>query len=262
MFARTPKGLLTGVLLGLTLVAGRVEGVRLVGPGWLTAVGVAALMDAPLLRWQKGRWQFPSGAVLTGMLIALVLSSFEPWYVFAAAAAIAIAGKYADPHERSRMSSIRRLPGWWPSSTCSTPRRTGGARCLRLCPPRPWPLLLGTGAVRAPTASTSCRSCSRSWRPTSRCLRLQPLSWTRATWRRSLWHPIYWPSSSSRASCSTDPPTSPTRVPAQVVCGILVASVSVGIFLWNGGAHYLLGGVLAGNVFEAVRRSMVRVRPA
>jgi Na+-translocating ferredoxin:NAD+ oxidoreductase RnfD subunit len=53
----------------------------------------------------------------------------------------------------------------------------------------------------------------------------------------------------------TDPPTSPPKYPAQIVCGVLVAVVSYAVFEWVGAAYYLLAGVLVGNIYEAVRRT-------
>jgi hypothetical protein len=56
----------------------------------------------------------------------------------------------------------------------------------------------------------------------------------------------------------TDPPTSPTKYVDQIVCGVIVAAVSVGIFEWLGAAYYLLAGVLAGNLWETARRLRIR----
>lgn len=54
----------------------------------------------------------------------------------------------------------------------------------------------------------------------------------------------------------TDPPTSPGRGRPQLLAGALVALVSVVVFLRMAAADYLLAGVLAGNVFEALRRRL------
>src|SRR4029079_6733005 len=60
----------------------------------------------------------------------------------------------------------------------------------------------------------------------------------------------------------TDPPTSPVRYPEQILCGAIVGVVSYAVFEWVGAACYLLVGVLAGNVWEAVSRvRMYRARP-
>jgi Na+-translocating ferredoxin:NAD+ oxidoreductase RnfD subunit len=56
----------------------------------------------------------------------------------------------------------------------------------------------------------------------------------------------------------TDPPTSPTKYIDQIICGAIVAVVSVSVFEWLGAAYYLLAGVLAGNVWETARRLRVR----
>ena len=56
----------------------------------------------------------------------------------------------------------------------------------------------------------------------------------------------------------TDPPTSPTRYAHQIICGALVAVVSFAVFEGLGAAHYLLAGVLVGNVYEGVRRSAAK----
>jgi Na+-translocating ferredoxin:NAD+ oxidoreductase RnfD subunit len=52
----------------------------------------------------------------------------------------------------------------------------------------------------------------------------------------------------------SDPPTSPIRSRDQVVCGVVVAAVSVGMFETVGAAYYMLAGALAGNLYEAGRR--------
>ncbi|MBP6774099.1 MAG: RnfABCDGE type electron transport complex subunit D, partial [Gemmatimonadaceae bacterium] len=93
-FFKTPKGLLTIVLVALAAMAAPREGFDHVLPELLAAVVVAAVMDVVILRLRHPRWEFPSGAILTGLIIAMVLSPFEPWWVSAATSAIAIASKY------------------------------------------------------------------------------------------------------------------------------------------------------------------------
>ena len=48
-----------------------------------------------ILRLKRDAWEFPSGAILTALLVAMVLSPRVPWYETACAAAIAILSKYA-----------------------------------------------------------------------------------------------------------------------------------------------------------------------
>jgi len=56
----------------------------------------------------------------------------------------------------------------------------------------------------------------------------------------------------------TDPPTSPVRYPDQLICGAIVAAVSYAAFLWIGAAYYMLAGALVGNIWEAWRREQWR----
>lgn len=59
----------------------------------------------------------------------------------------------------------------------------------------------------------------------------------------------------------TDPPTSPTKYPHQITCAVIVAVVSFVVFEWIGAAYFLLAGVLAGNLWEAWRRRQPLVSP-
>jgi hypothetical protein len=78
-YLRTPKGLFTIILALLTAIAVPHEGLALVAPPLLGATLAAMLVDAPILRWRGGRWGFPDGAMLTGWIVALILSPHEPW---------------------------------------------------------------------------------------------------------------------------------------------------------------------------------------
>src|SRR5579883_2697299 len=102
-FFKTPKGLLTIILVVLAGLAAPHEGVRAAAPGWIGAVLVAALFDGIILRLRKKAWEFPSGAILTAMIVAMVLRAQEPWYVTAATALIGIAAKYV---VRSRHANV------------------------------------------------------------------------------------------------------------------------------------------------------------
>ena len=93
-FFRTPKGLLTIVLAILTAIAAPGEGLARVWPGLTSAILVAMLIDAPILRMRGRAWVFPSGALLTGWIVALVLSAQEPWYVTAVTSAVGVVSKY------------------------------------------------------------------------------------------------------------------------------------------------------------------------
>ena len=93
-FLKTPKGLLLIILFVLTGMAAYVAGMTVVGPGLVAATGVAMLIDAPILRLREGSWKFPSGALLTGLIVAMILGPYQPWYVPTVTSAIAVVSKY------------------------------------------------------------------------------------------------------------------------------------------------------------------------
>ena len=92
-FFATPKGLLIIALVLLLPLAATVSGWAVIAPGVAAAALAAMLVDAPVLRVRDGTWSFPSGALLTGLLVAMVLSPFGPWYVAAIASMLGVASK-------------------------------------------------------------------------------------------------------------------------------------------------------------------------
>ena len=63
----------------------------------------AAALDGSILRWRRGRWEFPDGAILSAMLVAMVLSAQQPWHYTAITAVVAILSKYLF---RSRAANV------------------------------------------------------------------------------------------------------------------------------------------------------------
>src|SRR5689334_17719801 len=102
-FFATPKGLLTIILAVLVVLAAPHEGVRLVAPELGAAVLAAGLLDAVILRVKRGRWEFPSGAALTALIVTMILSPQAPWYVAAVTSVIGVLSKYVF---RTRLGNI------------------------------------------------------------------------------------------------------------------------------------------------------------
>ena len=90
------------------------------------ALVAAGLMDLLILRARKRIWEFPRGAVITAMIVAMVLRVQEPWYVIAITSVFAVLTKYVVRHGR-RMCLIPRRWGFWSVFMCSTLARTDGA---------------------------------------------------------------------------------------------------------------------------------------
>ena len=255
-FFRTPKGLLTIVLTALVAVAAPSEGWALAGPQLLGAVIVAGLLDVVILRARKHAWEFPSGAVLTGFILAMVLSPHEAWYVAPAASAIAIVSKYVVRTRSANVFNPAALAlvatyyifdsgqSWW------------GA--LPELSPVALALLLATGVFIADRVNKMPLVLT--------FLGLYYVFFTATAFvgdpgrvaeifRAPDLHAVLY----FAFFILTDPPTSPTKYRDQIVCALIVAAVSFSVFEWVGAVYYLLAGVLVGNLWEAWRRmQMVR----
>ncbi|MGE0450518.1 MAG: RnfABCDGE type electron transport complex subunit D [Vicinamibacterales bacterium] len=251
-FVRTPKGMLTGILILFVAVAGRVEGASLVAPGVAGAVGAAALLDLSIVAGRRRRLRFPSGAVVTGLLVAMVLSPYAAWYVPCAAAAIAILTKHL---LRTRSANVFNPAAvglvvvyyafsvghsWWGSMPAIVPSAA-------------MPLLLFAAIVVARRVNKA--PLVLAFLATHFGL----FTGTALLGDPSLVADVFVPPDLNAALffsgfMLTDPPTSPTRMAEQVAGGVVVAGASFLVFMLSGAAHYLLSGVLAGNVLEAVLR--------
>ena len=256
-FFGTPKGLLLIILSLLVSLALSSVDVRRAGPSLAAAVVTAALVDLPILRLRARSWQFPSGALLTGLIVAMVLSPQEPWYDSVCTSAVAIVSKYVF---RTRSANVFNPAGlaivatfyvfhtgldWWGALPEVTPAAFGLAA------------LVATGIFMADRV-----------KKVPLALAFLGVYYALFTATAFLGNPsavaeVYRPPDLQAVLfCAfiilTDPPTSPVKYGDQILCGALVAAASYGVFEWIGAAHYLLAGVLVGNVWEAWRRTRAR----
>jgi Na+-translocating ferredoxin:NAD+ oxidoreductase RnfD subunit len=250
-FFRTPKGLLTIVLVLLSLIAAPHEGILAVAPGLLSAVVVAGALDLLILRTRHTRWEFPSGAVLTALIVAMVLSAQTAWYVVTITSALAILSKYivrtraGNVFNPAALAIVATFPlfhaeqSWWGALPEVTPIAqialvvTGVFIADRV---NKMPLVLGFLAVYYLLFTTASFASDPAW--VSEVFRTPDL-------QAVLYFALF---------ILTDPPTSPVRYRDQIVFAMIVAIASFAIFEWTGAVYYLLGGVLIGNVWEAWRR--------
>lgn len=251
-FFSTPKGLLTIILALLIALAAPHEGIHVVAPGLLSAMVAAGVVDALILRWKKKKWEFPSGAILSAMIIAMVLRAQEPWYATTVTAVLAILSKYI---LRSRSANVfnpaalaivitfyifHTGQNWWGA----LPEVTPVAQVVLVAAGifitdrvNKMPLILVFLATYFLLFTVTAFVGNPRW--VSEIFRAPDL-------QAVLFFAFV---------ILTDPPTSPAKYPDQIVCGILVAVVSYAIFEWVGVVYYLLAGVLVGNVWEAWRRT-------
>ncbi|HEY7838660.1 MAG TPA: RnfABCDGE type electron transport complex subunit D [Terriglobales bacterium] len=257
-WARTPKGLLLLLLLPLALWAA-------LGPGWgqaLPGVGAAALAaavaDLLYLRWRQRRWIFPDGALLTGLLVAMVLSEHEPWTFAAATALVAIAGKrlfrsrYANLFNPAAFGLV--VTFYW--------LHTGQDWWGAMAELPVWSLLAIVIVGVYIANRINKLPMVLSFLGLYFALALLATAWDAAGVAELFRYPDAPAALFFALFILTDPPTSPTRHRDQIVCGALVGLVAFVCFEWVGAAYYLLAGVLVGNVWEAARRRWrIRSRP-
>lgn len=254
-FFRSPKGLLTIVFAILLAVAVPAEGPRLVAPGLLGAIAAGALLDLIILRIRNGGWEYPSGAILTGVIVAMVLSPHEPWHVAAVTSALAIASKYVF---RTRSANVFNPAAfalvvtfyvfgaghsWWGAMPEASPYAivllfAAGLFITDRVNKMPLVLVFVGVYFLLFTASAFVADPAK----VAEVYRAPDL-------HMALYFAFF---------ILTDPPTSPVKYRDQVVCAVIVAIVCFGVFESVHSAYYLLAGALVGNVWEAWRRSRKR----
>jgi Na+-translocating ferredoxin:NAD+ oxidoreductase RnfD subunit len=249
--------------VALTVIAAPGAGIALVAPGLAGAVAVAAFIDVLILRARGDGWEFPSGAILTGLLVAMILSPQEPWYVGAATSAIAVISKYVFRTRAANVFNPAALAvvatfymfnteqSWWGALGDITPAALGiliGAGVFIADRVNKLPLVIVfLGSYYLLFTATAFLGDPRQVAEIFRAPDLHAV----------LFFAFF---------ILTDPPTSPVRYPGQIVCGVMVAVVSYLVFELIGAAYYLLAGVLVGNAWEAWQRSaptwrLTRARP-
>jgi Na+-translocating ferredoxin:NAD+ oxidoreductase RnfD subunit len=251
-FFRTPKGLLIVLLLALAVVAAIGAGVARVAPVVLGSVLGAVLVDGPILRYREGAWVVPDGALLTGLIVAMVLSPIEPWYVAAITAAIGVLSKYlvragnANVFNPAALALVATFywfntaQSWWGALPEVTPFAlvllfaTGVFITDRV---NKIPLVLSfLGAYYLLVTLTAFAG--------------DPAKVT-ALYRAPDLHAALF----FAFFMVTDPPTSPPKQRDQVVNGVIVAAASYAVFELIGAAYFLLAGLLVANGWEALRRN-------
>ena len=258
-FFSTPKGLLIIVLTLLVVIAAPHEGIAKVAPGLLSAIAAAGVVDAFIIRWRQKEWEFPDGAVLTAMFIAMLFSTIVPWGQVAITSVVGVASKYVF---RSRWSNLFNPAAFAIVATFyifGTGQNWWGA--LPELPVGALVILFATGIFIADRVNKL-----------PMVLSFLGVYYTLFTITSYVGNPglvaeIYRAPDLHAALffaffILTDPPTSPVKYPHQILYGIIVAVTAYTIFETVGAVYYLLAGVLIGIVYEAVRRWVAASRRA
>ena len=254
-FFRTPKGQLLIVLALLIPLAASTLGMRIVAPGMVAAAIVAMAIDAPILRWREGEWSFPSGALLTGLLVAMVLSPQEPWHIAAVTAGVAVLSKYLIRVRTANVFNPAALALIATFYVYDTGQSWWGA--LPELPLVAVAALLVTGIYISDRVNKMPAVLA--------FLGVYYLLITITAFVADPGHvaELYREPDLHAALffaffMVTDPPTSPPRPRDQLTFGAITAVVSYAVFELVGAAYFLLAGLLAANAWEAWRRQRVR----
>ena len=251
-FFKTPKGMLTIILVSMTAIAAPGEGARAVALNMGLATLIAGITDLVILRLRRNVWQFPSGAVLTAMIVTMVVRAQVHWYVPAAMSAVAVISKYAirtrtanvfNPAAFALVAMMYLLPtgqSWWGALPEVSPLwlraavLAGGMYIADRVNKMPLALSF-LGAYFLVFTVTAYLGDPRRVAEIFRSPDIEAV----------LFFALI---------ILTDPPTSPARYRDQWLCGVVVAAVSYAVFEIFGVGYFLLAGVLAGNVWAAWRR--------
>ncbi len=250
-FFKTPKGLVTIVLAILIAMSAPGQGIRNVVIGLGSAILAAGLVDLFILRVRKKIWEYPSGAVLTAMIVAMVLRAQEPWYVLAITSAFAVASKYVartwsanvfNPAALAMVASFYVFhtgQSWWGALPDVVPIAKAALIVLGA--------FITDRVNKSPLVLTFLGVYFALFTVTAFVSNPLPVAEIFRTpdFEAVLYFAFF---------ILTDPPTSPAKYPDQIVYGVMVAGVSFAFFELFGVVYYLLAGVLVGNVWEAWRR--------
>lgn len=255
---RTPKGLMIQVLLGLLLLGGWVAGYGVAAPALLAAVGTAAALDTVLLWLTRGKWQWPSGAVLSALFVALILDPRTPAYIVACTAVLAITSKYL---LRSRWANICNPAAlalvanyflfgsgqsWW-GALPDLPIIFVGVLLVAVA-------YIANHIKKLPMVLAFLGTFFGA--ATVLAFVKDPTMVAELFRTPDLQMALFF-----AGFMLTDPPTSPAKPRDQIIYGIVVAALALVFFRLVGAVWFLPGALLIGNLGEALRR-FIQQRPA
>lgn len=246
---KTPKGYVILCMLAYVLLAsaGSMDIKGIINAG--IAVSVSAAADMLCTSLVKKKRTPPYSAVITGLIVALILSTSASWIVVAATSLLAIIPKYVFVNKKKAifnpaalgllLSSLLFQTGqsWWgafgdlPAWTLIFPVIGGYLVTNRV---NKFPLVfsfLGTYFVLLLIMGIF------QFGDATDALRIPYIN-------ASLFFALF---------MLTDPPTSPAKYKDQIIFGILCAVVGVMVYVYFGGLIYLFAGLLAGNLYHYAR---------
>jgi Na+-translocating ferredoxin:NAD+ oxidoreductase RnfD subunit len=250
-FLKTPKGLLLALLTVTTLVALANQPLDDAAPAVLIAMAVAALLDMGIIWVLQGEWEFPSGALLTGLIIGVILRPQEPTSVVVAVSVIAIVSKHV---LRTRWSNIFNPAAlalvassflfstgqsWWGSMP-----DFGPLGIIVMCAVG---LLIADRINKLPLVVVFLGAYFALF--TAASFLGKPVDVAEVFRTPDLQATLFF-----AFFMVDDPPTCPARYEDQIPFGLIAAVASFLIFIGVGAVYFLPAGLLVANAWESGRR--------
>lgn len=253
-FLRTPKGQVLLIFVILLAIAAPGEDVLGLVPHLASAILAACAVDVLCTYGRTQRWVAPTGALLTGLIVAGILGPQEPITITALVGGFASVGKHVLRNRREHFFNAAALALLASSVFFGSGQSWWGA-----LGDAPWPfvsVLLVTGVFITDRLNKFplVLSFLGGYFAAFALISLIDASSVAEMFRS----PFVQAALFLAFFMLTDPPTSPNRVQDQVWYGFIAAGVAVVAQLLGAGQVYLLLGVLAANVWLAVRRWMAR----
>jgi Na+-translocating ferredoxin:NAD+ oxidoreductase RnfD subunit len=246
----TPKLYVFLVLVGFTLI-GMVNTKDMHSQAINVSVSVltAAVFDLVVGLYQKRNQLFPDGAIVTGLIVSLVLSSATPWYICALITLIALLSKHLLKNNRKPLFNpaafgllvaivlFSGMESWW-----------GG---LSMLPP--WTVVLVIIGGYLVVNRVNKFPLVFAFLGTYFLLLLILGYWHIGNAGDAVRVPFLNSTLFLAFFMLTDPPTSPAKYKDQIMFGIITAVVTALIYATNGWIGYLLCGLLTANVWHFIR---------
>lgn len=258
-FVRSPKGIVSLLLVGLMVVAALHPSDRTGIFNVIVAVATASAIDIAHSLMRGNRKVLPDGGMVTGLIIGLVLSGSVHWPVVALTAAIAVLSKH--------LLKVKRKPIFNPAAFALLFAllffHTGQSW---------WGDLADVPAFLLPLLILAGYMVTSKVNKFPQVLTFLGTYFLLLTLAASLHlgNAAYTPGDAMRIPIVnaalffgffmlTDPPTTPGNYGNQVTFSVLVAVVSVGVYLLFGGLSYLLVGLLVANLWKTITSLKPRV---
>jgi Na+-translocating ferredoxin:NAD+ oxidoreductase RnfD subunit len=255
-FFRTPKGTVLLVLLGLAII-GSFSYHHGAWRELAVAVPAAAAVDIAATFWRTGRWIFPSGAIISGLLVGMVLARESGPALVALVAALAALSKHLLRTNWSNVFNPAALALIVTAPVFHTAQSWWGS--LPYIPVIGFLIVMAAGWYVASKVNKVPLALSYLL-PTLLVMTFASFGGAAVHTEQVFRAPDINALVFFGAFMLTDPPTSPAKQGDQVWFGAVAGVIAAIVFLATGVQWFILAGLPVANAAESVRRVVVARR--